>query len=58
MKEKGMKETYEVPRIAVRGIVLEESLAVRSPVKKVELEAWQEISETSVEAESVSFQVW
>jgi hypothetical protein len=55
---KAMKEMYVIPRIVVRGIFLEESLAVQSPVKKVELEAWEEVQEATVDAESVSFQVF
>jgi hypothetical protein len=55
---KGMKEAYQVPRIAIRGIVLEGGIAAQSPVNKVTLDAWEEVSEADVPAESISFQVW
>jgi hypothetical protein len=58
VKQEIRKEAYELPRIAVRGIVLEGSLAAQSPVKSVSLAEWDEVSETSVAAEEVSFQVW
>jgi hypothetical protein len=53
-----MKKEYERPRIAIRGIVLEESLAVLSPVKKVELEAWEEVEpESSKDFDFLPFQI-
>jgi hypothetical protein len=58
MKQEVMKEAYELPRISMRGIVLEGTLAAQSPVKSVSLAEWEEVSETSVAAEEVSFQVW
>jgi hypothetical protein len=58
MKQEIRKEAYELPRISMRGIVLEGSLAAQSPVKSVSLQAWEEVPETSVAAEEVSFQVW
>jgi hypothetical protein len=58
MKKEGMKEAYELPRIAVRGIVLEGSLAAQSPVKTVTLTAWETVPEAQVDMEDVSFQVW
>jgi hypothetical protein len=58
VKQGIMKEAYELPLIAVRGIVLEDSLAAQSPVKRVELAEGEEVSAASVDAEEVSFQVW
>jgi hypothetical protein len=58
MKKEVMKEKYELPRISMRGSVLEGSLAAQSPVKSVTLAQWEEVSEMSVAAEDVSFQIW
>jgi hypothetical protein len=53
-----LKEAYEHPRIAVRRIVLEGSLAAQSPVKTVTLEAWDSVAEGDVTPAEVSFQIW
>jgi hypothetical protein len=58
MKKEVMKEEYELPRISMRGIVLEGSLAAQSPVKSVTLTAWETVPEEQVDMEDVSFQVW
>jgi hypothetical protein len=53
-----MKEAYELPRIVVREIVLESSLAAPSPVKSVSLTDWEPAGENEVAPADVSFQVW
>jgi hypothetical protein len=59
MKQEVMKEAYEHPRMAMRRIALEGSLAAPSPVKKVTLDEWTEVAEDpAMDDESLSFQVF
>jgi hypothetical protein len=58
MKKEVMKEEYKIPRIAMREVVLEGTLAAQSPVKRVELAEWEEVPVAQVEMEEVSFQGW
>jgi hypothetical protein len=59
MAEKVLKNEYETPRIGVRGVFLCENIAnVQSPVDRVTLEPWDEVPETAVEAETLSFQIF
>jgi hypothetical protein len=59
MAEKLLKNEYKAPWIEVRGVFLCENIAnVQSPVKGVTLEPWEDVPETAVDAETLSFQIF
>jgi hypothetical protein len=54
-----LKEEYKTPLASVRGVFLCEDIAnVQSPVDRVTLEPWEDVPETAVEAETLSFQIF
>jgi hypothetical protein len=60
-KTRHLKSTYEAPQATFRGIFLLEGIAgtVQSPVRKAELEAWEEVEPVAEkDEEGLSFQVW
>jgi hypothetical protein len=57
MKEKGMKEVYEIPRLEVRGIVLEAGIAAPVSIKgSITQDDWTDSPEESVSStENIGF---
>jgi hypothetical protein len=54
-----LRGMYKAPRISVRGVFLCENIAnVQSPVDRVTLEPWENVDESLVEAETLSFQIF